>query len=370
MMVGNSKTTDKPMLVPKDRRISYAHIALHVLLWGIIFGLPFFFMERGMSFNWQRFYHSVPSLLSFVAIFYINYLYLIKTYLFKGKTTEFILINLFLIIILAVLVHLWYNYQISLVQEMRPGKYMRRKAASPLLFVVRNFTSLLLVAGLSVAIKMSRRWFEMESERKELQKAKTEAELQNIKNQINPHFLLNTLNNIYALIEFDPPKARQAVMELSKLLRHLLYENNQELVPLRQEVHFIQNYIELMRIRLSDNVQLTTHFLFSEQSNILIPPLIFISLIENAFKHGIGGDKPSFIDIYLKEHADDGKVEFVCTNSFFPKSENDKSGNGIGIKLVKERLALLYGDAYVWKTTLDEKMYRVELILDTQKERK
>ncbi|HCM20656.1 MAG TPA: sensor histidine kinase, partial [Porphyromonadaceae bacterium] len=154
-----------------------------------------------------------------------------------------------------------------------------RRGPSPWFFVIRNATSLLLMTGLSVAIRMSERWFKVENERKELERAKSEAELQNLKNQISPHFLLNTLNNIYALIEFDPPKAQTAVMELSKLLRHLLYDNSQSYVPLAQEMSFIHNYIELMRIRLADNVTVTTHMNVNKTSRTMIAPLIFISLI-------------------------------------------------------------------------------------------
>ena len=109
----------------------------------------------------------------------------------------------------------------------------------------------------------------------------------NLRNQLNPHFLLNTLNNIYALIAFDSDKAQQAVQELSKLLRYVLYDNQQTYVPLCKEVDFIRNYIELMRIRLSANVQMITKFDIQPDSQTLIAPLIFISLIENAFKHGI-----------------------------------------------------------------------------------
>lgn len=261
--------------------------------------------------------------------------------------------------------HVWHDFQISLQQDIRPGRFQRRKAASPLLFIVRNSTSLLLVGGLSVAIRMSGRWFQVENERKELEKAKTEAELQNIKNQINPHFLLNTLNNIYALIEFNPPKAQQAVLDLSKLLRHLLYDNNQTFVPLRQEADFIRNYIDLMRIRLADNVELNTHFSYSETGNTMTSPLIFISLIENAFKHGISGNKPSFIDISLMEH-NGGTVVFISRNSYFPKSEADKSGSGIGSKLVRKRLELLYPHRYTWNTIIEDDVYTTELIIDTQ----
>lgn len=349
----------------RDGARLYTNIAVHILLWAFIFGLPFFFMERGLSFNWERFYNSIPSLLAFATIFYVNYLYLINAFLFKGKTKEFIVLNIVLIIVLAVLMHVWHDFQISLQQDIHPRRFQRRKAASPLLFIVRNSTSLLLVGGLSVAIRMSGRWFQVETERKELEKAKTEAELQNIKNQINPHFLLNTLNNVYALIEFNPPKAQQAVLDLSKLLRHLLYDNNQTFVPLRQEADFIQNYIELMRIRLPDNVQLDTHISYSETEHTVIAPLIFISLIENAFKHGISADKPSFISVSLTE-VGNGTVIFISQNSCFPKSDTDRSGSGIGTKLVRKRLELLYHNRYSWHTIVENDVYTTELIIDTQ----
>ena len=253
----------------------------------------------------------------------------------------------------------------ALIPEIRSRRFGRRSHFS-FMFFVRNATSLFLVMGLSVAFKMTVRWFEVDSERKELAKAKSEAELQNLKNQINPHFLLNTLNNIYALIEFDPEKARQAIVDLSKLLRHLLYDNNQTYVPLRQEVNFMKNYIDLMRIRLSDNIKLTADFTYSENKNTLISPLIFISLLENAFKHGISGDKPSFIDVTLKEYPD-GKVEFKCKNSYFPKSESDKSGSGIGLELVEKRLELIYPHSYTWKTKVKDDVYTTLLIIDTKK---
>ncbi len=135
----------------------------------------------------------------------------------------------------------------------------------------------------------------MEAARKEAERNRTEAELKNLRNQLNPHFLLNTLNNIYALIAFDTDKAQQAVQELSKLLRYVLYDNQQTYVPLGKETDFIRNYIELMRIRLSSNVQMTTQIDILPDSQTLIAPLIFISLIENAFKHGISPTERSFI---------------------------------------------------------------------------
>lgn len=323
-------------------------------------------MDSERVFNWRSFTRSVPDVLGFMLVFYLNYFVLIDRLLHKGKTKQFILINLVLIVVVALLMHYGRGWIETLMPELRTRRGMRR-GNMKLLFVVRNSTSLFLMTGLSVALKMTVRWFEVENERKELAKAKSEAELQNLKNQINPHFLLNTLNNIYALIEFNPPKAQQAVMDLSKMLRHLLYDNNQTYVPLQQEANFMRNYIELMRIRLSDNVKLSTDFSYSETGNTRISPLIFISLIENAFKHGISGDKPSFIDISLKEHPD-GKVEFVSRNSYFPKSESDKSGSGIGLELVKRRLELLYPGSYLWRTGIEDDVYTTVLVIDTNKQ--
>lgn len=246
-----------------------------------------------------------------------------------------------------------HDYIMTLNLDGRPRGRRRKYSSIPYLFIARNAFSLALIVGLSVAIKMSARWAKSESERKELEKEKTEAELKNLKSQINPHFLLNTLNNIYALIEFNPPKAQTAVEELSKLLRHLLYDNNETYVPLVSEVEFMKNYIELMRIRLSKNVKLSTNIDIAPASSILIAPLIFISLIENAFKHGISGNKDSFIDIKLEEKPN-GIIEFKCKNSAFPKSESDKSGSGIGLNQVRRRLELLYPNGYTWNQNLEE----------------
>jgi len=261
------------------------------------------------------------------------------------------------------LMHFSYDLVSDIFSSGRPP---RRKKRPPrvLPFILRDMMSLITVVGLSVAIRMSGRWMQDENKRKELEKAKTEAELQNLKNQINPHFLLNTLNNIYALIDFNPSQAQQAVQDLSKLLRHILYDNNQTFVPLVQEVDFMRNYVDLMRIRLSDNVELSTDFEILPNTSTRIAPLIFISLIENAFKHGISGDKPSFIRIKLKE-LDGGKVDFVCENSYFPKTESDKSGKGIGLEQVQKRLEMLYPNHYVWNTKVSDDTYITHLTINT-----
>lgn len=341
-------------MINKIKRNFYLdNVFIHMTVWLIVFGLPLFLTDRGQGVNWSQFWRQASVMTAFMVVFYVNYLYLIDKFLYKQKTATYIFINLLLIIVVGSLMYYAQDYIISLNLEGRTRRYRRRYQKTQYVFILRNIFSLALIVGVSVGIKMSARWAKVEGERKELEKAKTEAELKNLKSQINPHFLLNTLNNIYALIAFNPDKAQTAVEELSKLLRHLLYDNNETYVPLEKEVEFIKNYIELMRIRLSKNVKLTTNIEVQPGSPTRIAPLIFISLIENAFKHGVSGNKESFIDIELKE-TPNGEIEFICKNSAFPKTESDKSGSGIGLNQVKRRLELLYPGQHSWTQKIEQ----------------
>ena len=211
---------------------------------------------------------------------------------------------------------------------------------------------LILVVGLSVAIRMSQRWQKLQEAKKEAERTRTEAELKNLRNQLNPHFLLNTLNNIYALIAFDPEKAQVAVGELSKLLRHALYDNQKKYVPLYKEVEFIKNYIELMKIRVTNNVKIDTNINIDNDDSTPIAPLMFISLIENAFKHGISQAGDGEISIAMTN--DDEKITCEIVNTYHPKRDNDKSGSGIGLEQVAKRLELMYPGRYDWQKGIDK----------------
>lgn len=143
-----------------------------------------------------------------------------------------------------------------------------------------------LTVGLAVAIRMTGNWYRIEAEKQQIEKERTQAELKNLKSQLNPHFLFNTLNNIYALIPIDRTKAQFAVHSLSHMLRYVLYENNQNYIPLEKEIQFVRNYVELMELRLPDRVE-TTVDLPEQADGYTIAPLLFITLVENAFKHGV-----------------------------------------------------------------------------------
>ncbi len=317
---------------------------IHVIGWGLVFAFPLFFMNRQgtHSFNWIEYLHHVSTPLSFFIVFYSNYFVLIPRYLFRERKNTYLILNVIIILIMVTGTH--FREILNLPPLFDPPRESHRPPIW--LFLISNTLMLVLTAGLSAAIRLSARWTEIESGRREAERQKTEAELKNLKNQLNPHFLLNTLNNIYALIAFDSDKAQEAVQELSKLLRHVLYDNQQTYVPLYKEAGFIRNYIELMRIRQAAHVKVETDLSVHPDSQTLIAPLIFISLIENAFKHGISPTEPSFIRISLGEEG--GKVICCIENSYHPKTSEDKSGSGIGQEQVSKRLELLYSGRYEW----------------------
>ncbi|MBC8594776.1 histidine kinase [Oscillospiraceae bacterium N12] len=343
-----------------NSRTRFTEVSTHVIGWGIVFGFPFFFINRGgESIDWMGYLRHVGVPLSFLIVFYLNYFILIPRYLFNERLREYLLLNLALIILMSGGLHLWQSFVFSNHNPVKPPKNI----PPGWIFFVRDMFSMVLTIGLAAAIKMSTRWGQIENARREAERNRTEAELKNLRNQLNPHFLLNTLNNIYALIAFDSDKAQMAVQELSKLLRHVLYDNQQTYVSLGKEMDFIRNYIELMRIRLSSNVKVETYINIDPDNRTEIAPLIFISLIENAFKHGISPTEPSFIRIVFSET--NGEVKCEITNSYHPKAETDKSGSGIGLEQVSKRLALIYPGRYKWerKISEDKKEYSSKLVI-------
>ena len=229
-------------------------------------------------------------------------------------------------------------------------------------FYLAGYSSFLIVALLvnlmAIGIAMSIRYAMRQNEKKQKD---VEAELAWLKNQINPHFLFNTLNNISSLTQIDADKAQDTVMQLSDLLRYAMYETNKPKVPLEGEVEFLHNYIELMKLRcnemttVSENVEV-------EDGKAELAPLLFISLIENAFKHGMNSNAPAEIRISLTQK--NGILVFICDNTNNPKLTKDRSGSGIGLENTRRRMDLLYQGRYQWEQTITpENIYHVKITL-------
>lgn len=357
-------------MMPDTPKKKSLQLMIHILGWGIVFGIPLFFFERNSTADYiDHYLRFISAPVSLMIIFYFNYCYLIDKFLFRKQTREYLLSNIVLIAFVTLCLHLWHELHIpgATPPPNPPRHFPIKRLDGILFFLTRDIIPLILATGMSVAIKMTSRWIQSENEIRELEKSRTEAELRNLRNQLNPHFLFNTLNNIYSLIALSPEKAQQAIMDLSKLLRYVLYENSPDFVPLQKEMEFVRNYVELMRLRLTDNTDIKISLPEQTNSGILIAPLLFISLIENAFKHGVCNSHPSFIYIDITECSDQ---RIVCTieNSYFPKNETDKSGSGIGLDNLRKRLDLLYPGHYLLNIKHTDNKYISALILFTHTE--
>ena len=170
------------------------------------------------------------------------------------------------------------------------------------------------------------------------EKQTIEAELQYLKYQINPHFFMNTLNNIHALVDVDAEKAKDTILTLSQLMRYLLYETNQTFVPLSDEIDFIEHYVSLMKLRYTKGVDVQCH-MPENVPNLMVPPLIFVVFVENAFKHGVTYQKPSFIHISIVINSN--IITFSCINSIAEKRPMNDAHHGVGLENARKRLNLI-----------------------------
>lgn len=342
---------------------------IHFFGWVILFGVtPMLLGHNNELRETSDYIRMMTQPVALAIIFYINYLYLVPHYLLRKKYNIYVTANACLCFGMLAAVHVWFeqcNIYFPEPENIRP----RPKFGfwSFFFFRIRDLIIYGFTAALSATIRMSQKWRAAEVARQKAELKRTEAELKNLRNQINPHFLLNTLNNIYALIAFDTQKAQQAVQDLSRLLRHALYDNNLDFIPIQRELEFLKNYVALMRIRLPEDTDIRFETNLPEDKNILIAPLIYISLIENAFKHGISPLRHSFIHIKLY-WEEPGQLTLYIENSNFPKKSNDISGSGIGLEQVKRRLELLYPGRYQWHkgTNDDQTVYSSLLTIETK----
>ena len=331
----------------EDTRSRYRYLILHVLCWSVLIIIPMFF--HSSNDDWtiilNRYIRWLGNPLTYILVFYLNYLWVVPRFLLKKNWKMFLLVNVFVLMGALLVMDLWHLAATQLLPEVNNRPSKRSQFMFPRYFWA--ILTLILIISLAVAVRMIQRWHHIEEARKEAEAARAEAELSNLRNQLNPHFLLNTLNNIYALIAFDQAKAQTAVGELSKLLRHVLYENQQDFVPLCKEADFMRNYIELMKIRVTDHVKIDANINVQPNDSTPVAPLLFISLIENAFKHGISPQGAGKINIDVSQS--NGDITCEIRNTCYPKRENDKSGSGIGLEQVSRRLELMYPDRYTWE---------------------
>ena len=306
-------------------------------------GLISYVTSHNPQLAWESLTVSAYWLAPAVVVYLLNFYLCVPLLWFRHHRWQFVVANTALVI--ATNAHVFFKDFNSLPENMLAGY------SSFLIFA-------LLVNLMAIGIALSIHYVMRQSEKRQKE---VEAELAWLKNQINPHFLFNTLNNISSLTQIDADKAQDTVMQLSDLLRYAMYETNNPKVALQGEVEFMRNYIELMELRCNEMTTVSKTIAI-EDGKAEVAPLLFISLIENAFKHGMNSNAPATIDISLTQH--DGMLVFTSDNTNNPKPTKDRSGSGIGLENTRRRLDLLYPGRYRWEQTVTtENIYHVKITL-------
>lgn len=342
-------------------------LLLHLLVLMLILFLPLILMSGTVESAGDflgRFYLRVGL---YGVFFYSCYLFLVPLLYLRGRRWLFlaIVVASTLVIYFAddYLSHaLFPDNDFRIVMDTVMGvlaeKGIHLKPPSREFHAIGFVTINLLLAGSALGLRLAQALVEKDKAQKELERQHLTTELSMLKNQVSPHFFFNTLNNIYSLTDIDTAASQQAILKLSRLMRYLLYETNHESTPLKREIEFLNDYIDLMRLRLSERVDVSVS-LPTDCDSQQVPPLLFIPFVENAFKHGISYREPSFIHIAMECRP--GAIYFRCANSRPDQNEHQQAAGGIGLDNVKKRLDLIYGSRYDLQIDASKSEYAVML---------
>ena len=325
----------------------------HIASWAVVFIMPaLIFISEGNQRFEEALYRSLASLPFLMLLFYISYYWLIDRLWFKKQYIFFILVAVTLIFCVS-----YSKYELFSYFALHKSKHKMPPFHA---FVYFDFLSNLLPVVFAMAIRYAQRNFSLEIAQKEAQAHKLQADLTQLRYQLQPHFFFNALNNIYSLIEFDPQKAQQSVHSLSKLMRHFMQNSDQKQISLAEEVDFLQQYISLMQLRLTDKTTVQVDFP-KQVPQLTIAPLLFISLVENAFKHGVSATTTTTLSFSLRVEGD--TIIFRSENTKIPTQESLYS-SGIGIDNLKKRLTLLYPERHQYTIEEKEGKYIAQLTID------
>ncbi len=365
--------------VTKEKTIRFI---IHLLIWVVVLGLPVYAARRfQMGRHFLLTYYTITAISAI--IFYVNYLFLVPAFFWHKKR------YLYYISVVALLFCFYFISDFASERIFRlitkngnsdqilrqPGEEQRMRQppmqirnprfiiAMPNAQLIGYASSSLFMVFLSLSFRILERQSKNEKIQEEMEKAQLNAELALLKSQISPHFFFNTLNNIYSLIGRNNDDSKDAVIKLSKMMRYVLNESGEDKKPLSEEIEFMNNYIDLMKLRIGAKMKLEINFP-AECDNIMIPHLLFISLIENAFKYGISVQEESYVNISLESR--EGKILFKCENGL-PESKNEHifASTGIGLDNLRKRLKLLYPGRHELKIDKSQNKFEVNLIIQS-----
>lgn len=350
---------------------------IYLFIWFIIIAMPIFTMQGANSINWTRIFLDWIWIFPFIVIFVLNNSLLAPRLLFKKKNFQYLLFLTLSIIIITLLSdytkyikeYLVDGNQKHLENSSSFVSHFPNKRIPPAIGLNRlSFTSRLtnnlilsfLIVGFNIAVKFV---FKRQLEDKineEQKKMHIQSELSFLRQQISPHFFMNTLNNIHALVDINSENAKDSIIRLSDLMSYMLYESQTEKISIQKEMNFIRSYVELMRMRFPKEIDITL-IIPSNLPKATIPPLLTISLIENAFKHGISYEENSFV--HIRYVFTDYSMIVEIENTVHRATRN-KTNSGIGLVNTRNRLNLIYGDNYeLVISPSEERIYKIKLYL-------
>jgi two-component sensor histidine kinase len=357
------------------KNTKFVKASVHVLAWIVLLFFQYLqFPEESVSFTRMIASFWMP-LAQFAVIFYLNYYLFIKKFLFRNRLLLFIVLNCLIIasfiFINLELRDLFFKPDIQRFMQSEnissippngfpgPGRMMRPPRK---LFMFRDLVTFFVSIVFSIAVRATDSLIKTEAERRDIENKNLEAELLHLRYQIQPHFFFNSLNNIYSLVDNSPEKAQEAIHSLSKLMRYLLYDTGNKKVDLTKEIQFLEKYIKLMELRQTDKTRTTFSFPEILEAKYFIEPLLFIPLIENAYKHCVSATQHTNISFNM--NIDKNNLIFYCENTNVPKTDSDKSGSGIGLENLKKRLELLYPDRHLFEYGIRENIFWVKLNIE------
>lgn len=329
----------------KSNLIIHVGQILFYIAFMLIPSLVFSFENQDFGYFWPVFEKTLQIFWMLGVLYFLNFYLLVPRLLFAGEKIWFAGINILLI--------LFEKFRILWIGNIAEGQdwasyYWISELIGLLLEVILIF--------IAISVRYLIRWNEMQRRLQEERRKAAEAELTWLKNQLNPHFLFNTLNNISSLVQINPDEAQENIARLSDLLRYALYDSNGKTVPLKSELEFLRNYIDLMRLRSGKT---TINIDIDEPTeNFEIIPLLFISPVENAFKHTAGHREPSIINIFFKM---DKMLYFAVENTYFATTETNHIGSGIGVENLRRRLELAYPGRYKYTQRTEDGIYHVSI---------
>ena len=335
-------------------RIAQNRLVQHGSFWALSLYVLFKLFNINEDLSWTDWIYTLLFHLSLVSLVYINTLLLIPNLLRRNRYLLYLLSSALLIVGASVFNQLTFT---TLADWIFPGYYFISYYEFKDIF---QFMAAYWAIGTS--LKLSKSWFlinEKEKQIRKLEQQKTTAELQALKAQLNPHFLFNSLNNIYSLALYEDKKTPEALLQLSQCLRYVLYDCKTSQIELEKELNFLKYYMDLQALRSETNLK-TNLLIHGQTEGYILSPLLFIPLLENAYKHAKPNQKGAYF-IKVNCQIDNGRVSFEIQNSVPVKPPEPTTASGVGIENLKKRLNLLYPQKHLLQLNRSDTQFEVKL---------